>query len=147
MIEIWKNAGIWLQSQGTLEKVLGIERKGVVQAHDAATQVGAIDQVAAWAAYELDLSGDVEFLLNLEVEQIAHNIMSAQRGLTAVQFSAPVGPRAEAQNRLVDVIPMDGEKHRIIVKMPKAFVGYWLEFSRDTPSSQLALEPPRDGGA
>lgn len=144
LIDIWKNAGIWLHPQGTLEKVLGIEQKGPVQAGDAAARVGPIDQVAAWSAYKLDLDGDVEFLLNLEVEQIAHSIMSAQRGSNTVEFSEPVGPRADAQSRLVDVVPIGRGSHRIIVKMPRAFIGYWLEFSRDTPSSHLTLKPPGD---
>jgi predicted ATPase len=142
LLDIWRDAGLWLHAQGTLEDVLSIPSKGVVQARAAASQPGGIDAVADWCAYELDMSGDVELLLNLAVERVAHGIMEAERSSPGASFRAPAGGQGAANERLMSVEPVGEGRHRITIKAPVEFVGYWLEFSRDTPASQLQLQPP-----
>lgn len=137
--EIWRDADFWVHPQGTLEDVLGISRKGVNEARSAAANTGAIDAVASWAAYELDPHGDVETLLGAAVERIAHSIMEALRIDPAAQYTSPVGGSSASDSRLVAVQPVGDGRHRITVLKPDAFAGRWLEFSRDTPSSQLQL--------
>lgn len=75
MLTIWRDAGLWLHEQGTLENVLGITVKGRAAATTAAASVGVIDSVAAWCSYALDPLGDVEALLNAAVERIAHSLL------------------------------------------------------------------------
>ncbi len=144
VLEVWKQAGLWLHPQGTLEQVLGISKKGVVEARTAAATPGDIDQVAAWCAYELDMSGDVKELLGAAVEQIAHGIVEAQRLDPEAEFAAPVGGSAANDPRLVTVEPVGTGLHRITVIAPPEFAGYWVEFSRDTSPNSLVLQPPSD---
>lgn len=138
---IWLDAGLWLHKQGTLEDVLGISAKGREAAAAAAAASGDIDPVATWCAYSLDPLGDVEALLNVAVERIAHSIMEALRVNPETLFNAPVGGSATSDARLVSVVPVGGGVHRLTVLKPDDFHGYFLEFSRDTPSSQLVLQP------
>lgn len=145
LLEIWRDQGLWLHPQGTIESVLGIEEKGVNQAGSAASMPGPIDVVVDWCAYELDLTGDVALLLNIAIERVAHSLMEAIRANPDSEFSVPVGPTAAADARLVDVIPQGEGVHRLVVRTPKEFEGYWLEFSRETPSSKLNLQPPLSG--
>ena len=140
LLRIWREAGLWLHQQGTLEQVLGTSGKGRERAQAAAKVPGPIDEVAEWAAYELDPLGDVETLLGLAVERIAHSIMEVLRLNPSVRLTSPVGSAADA--RLVEVEPLDEGRYRITVKEPKEFIGYWLDFSRDTPSNALRLSPP-----
>ncbi|QKZ19924.1 ATP-binding protein [Streptomyces chartreusis] len=142
LLAIWRKAGLWLHPQGTLEDVLSLETKGAEQARRAAEESGPIDQVADWCAYRLDLMGDVFTLLGVAVEKIAHSLMEAQRLDPDIEFQAPVGPSAETDARLVRVEPTEPGFHRLTVIAPREFAGYWLEFSRDTPSSGLVLQPP-----
>jgi hypothetical protein len=141
ILEICRRAGVWLHPQGTLEAVLGISDKGGDKARAAAARPGAIDDVAVWCAFTLDLTGDVEKLLNLAVERIAHGIMEAQRLDPDRQFHAPVGS-GEGSNRLVTVAPIGVGKHMITVLRPEQFAGWWLEFDRNTPPNDLALQKP-----
>lgn len=122
--------------------MLGIEDKGGEQARLAAAQPGAIDDAASWCAYKLDPAGEVRLLLDVAVEEIAHNLMEALRTDPTASFSAPMGPSAESDSRLVDVANVGPGQHRITVKVPKDFAGWWLEFSRDTPASALQLNAP-----
>lgn len=138
---IWREAGLWLHAQGTLEDVLGITVKGREAARSAAAISGDIDCVANWCAYYLDPLGDVEILLSAAVERIAHSIMEALRVNPGTEFRAPVGGSAVSDSRLVSVVPVSDGTHRLTVLKPDAFAGHWLEFSRETPSSQLVLRP------
>lgn len=142
LLAAWKDVGLWLHEQGTLEDVLGLETKGRVEAQTAAATPGLIDAVAKWCAFDLDPRGDVEELLNVAVERIAHAIMEALRTSPDAEFAAPVGGSASSDSRLVSILPTARGVHRLVVKKPNEFAGHWLEFSRDTPSSQLTLEPP-----
>lgn len=142
MIEIWRDAGLWLHPQGTLEDVLGLEEKGQEVAQRAAAVPGPIDAVARWSAFTLDPMGDVEILLGVAVERIAHAINEALRTDPEAQFHAPVGPASASDARLVSVEPTEIGRHRITVRQPIEFAGYWLEFSRSTPSDQLQLNKP-----
>jgi hypothetical protein len=117
-----------------LEDVLGIEKKGEVPAQNAAASPGPIDKVAEWAAYELDPYGEFKFLLGAAVERVAHAIMEALLTDPGVRFNAPIGSTAESDAKLLDVVPMDNGTHRIVVTKPVEFAGYWVEFSRATPS-------------
>lgn len=139
---IWRDAGLWLHSQGTLEDVLQIDVKGREAAQAAASTPGGIDAVSDWCAYSLDPLGDVEVLLNAAVERIAHSIMEALGVNPGTQFSAPVGGSAVSDARLVAVDPLTEGRHRLTVLKPDTYAGHWLEFSRDTASSQLVLQPP-----
>ena len=49
---IWRDAGIWLHPEGTLEDVLDLERKDADQARKAAETPCGIDEVARWCAYD-----------------------------------------------------------------------------------------------
>jgi hypothetical protein len=140
--EIWRDAGLWLHPQGTLEDVLNISAKGPEAAQAAASKPGDIDAVAAWAAYELDTAGDVEELLNQAVERIAHGIMEALRVTPEAVFAVPVGATSSTDQRLVAVTHLGEGTYRLTVKQPSEFEGWWLEFSRDTASSQMVLCPP-----
>lgn len=140
---IWMEAGFWLHSEGTLEDVLGLKEKGEAEAQEAARNPGAIDAVAKWCSYDLDPLGDVEVLLGAAVERIAHSIMEALRISPDTRFAAPVGGTAISDARLVTVTPLDAGRHRLEVQKPTEFAGYFLEFSRETPSSALVLLPPR----
>jgi hypothetical protein len=142
LLEIWRDTGLWLHAQGTLEDVLGISNKGREVAQEAASVPGAIDSVSAWCAYSLDPMGDVELLLGASVERIAHSVMEALRLNPDADFSRPVGLTSMSDGRLVDIVPLGNGKHKAIVKKPDAFAGYWVEFSRDTPSSKLTLQKP-----
>lgn len=142
LLEIWRDAGLWLHRQGTLEDVLGISQKGREAAQTAALTPGPIDDVAAWCSFTLDPLGDVKVLLSAAVERIAHAIMEALRVNPGTKFHVPVGGSAISDARLVSVEPTGDGVHKLTVKKPDEFAGYWLEFSRETPSSQLLLQPP-----
>ncbi|WP_203602900.1 ATP-dependent nuclease [Streptomyces coelicoflavus] len=142
LLRIWRENGLWLHPQGTIEKVLGIDAKGLSAARTAASVPGEIDRVADWCSYEVDPLGEVELLLNVAVERIAHSIMEALRAEPAAQFCTPIGSSAEADSRLVRVEPIREGVHRLTVVTPKEFKGYWLEFSRETRPSELILQPP-----
>lgn len=142
LIEIWREAGLWLHPEGRLEQVLGIEGKSVEAARTAAAVPGPIEKVAEWSSFTLDPRGEVQTLLNAAVERIAHQIMEALRLQTDAAFTSPVGAASESDSRLVDVAFVGGGVHRITVKTPDDFTGWWLEFSRETPSAGLLLQPP-----
>lgn len=142
LLDIWKDAGLWLHPQGTLEAVLGIPMKGKEAAQAAASAPGPIDLVSDWCAFSLDPLGDVEVLLGAAVERIAHSIMEALRVNPETEFRAPVGGSAVSDARLANITPLGDGRHRLTVKKPDAFAGYWLDFSRDTPSNKLILQKP-----
>lgn len=143
ILDLLKEFGVWVHPQGAIEQVLNIDRKGVREAQEAARLAGALDDVAAWAAYELDLAGDVKSLLEIAVERIAHSVMQAQRSTPEAEFGTPVGINSESDSRLVTVRPAGQGRHIIEVIAPKEFEGYWLEFSRETRAVDLQLNPPR----
>lgn len=142
ILKIWADAGFWLHPQGTLEAVLGLSEKGISQARSAAATAGAIDAVANWAAYSLDPMGEIEPLLNAAVERIAHRIMEMLRldpdADVVTRFSGP----DEDQNRLVALESIGVGMYKVTVVAPPDFAGWWLNFSRETPSSQLVLKAP-----
>ncbi len=142
LIAIWKDAGFWLHDRGTLEDVLGISEKSKEAAKMAAGQPGPIDKVAAWCAYKLDTLGELGILLGIAVERIAHAIMESLRATPGSEFSAPVGGPDGANARLVRVAHVGNGVHRLTVLEPEEFAGYWLEFSRATPSTELLLREP-----
>jgi len=146
LLQIWRNAGLWLHPQGTLEDVLSIENKGADQARMAAQQAGPLDDVSAWCAYSLDLMGDVFVLLEAAVEKIAHSVMESQRLDPTIALTSLVGPSSNNDSRIVNIECVSEGRHRLTVHAPQEFTGYWVEFSRDTPSSQLNLQPPRTAG-
>ena len=147
LLTIWRDTGLWLHPQGTLEDVLGISVRGSHAAATAAEQPTALDAVAVWCAYALDPHGDVELLLSAAVEKIAHVLMEALRLDPETIFSAPVGATSVTDARLVTVSHLGNQTYRLTVKKPDQFEGYWLDFSRDTPSSQLNLSTPNNPAA
>lgn len=142
LLNIWRSAGLWLHSQGTLEDVLSIANKGAEQARMAAQKPGAIDAVSDWCSYSLDLMGDVFILLGAAVEKIAHSVMETQRLNPRIAISNLVGASSKTDSRIVNIDCVSEGRHRLTVHAPKEFSGYWVEFSRDTPSSELNLRPP-----
>ncbi|WP_456237479.1 ATP-dependent nuclease [Georgenia wutianyii] len=142
LLEIWRDAGLWLHSQGTLESVLGTETKSREAVQSAASKPGPIDEVASWAAFVLDPKGDVFELLGAAVERIAQAIQVAQRLNPDAEFSAPVGSSVDTDGQLVHVTPTENGRHRITVKVPQAFAGYYVEFDRTTPPVDMTLLPP-----
>jgi hypothetical protein len=141
LIETCRNAGIWLHPEGTLEDVLGITDKKGDKVRAAADTAGLIDNSARWCVFTIDLSKDLEALLNLAVERIASSILSAQRLNPDRQFDSPLGAGVGAE-RLVSVTPVAERRHRITVQRPKQFLGWWIEIDRDTPPSAFVLRPP-----
>lgn len=144
LLKIWQQNGLWLHPQGDLEEVLGLSPRGkhVENARRAAGKSGPIDAVAEWAAYELDVMGDVLLLLNHKVEVIAHEIMQTQRLNPHTRGRALLGTKAQAYERLVDVEPHGEDSHRITVRAPEEYSGYYLVFSRKTASTDLQLCKP-----
>lgn len=145
LLELLSAHRLWVHPQGTLEQVLNISQKGAAEARVAASQPSDLDAVARWAAFELDLLGDVEALLGIAVERVAHSIMEALREDPSARFDSPVGTSAQADARLVRVSHVSEGIHRLEVVAPLEFAGYWLDFSRDSRSSDLQLRPaPQD---
>jgi hypothetical protein len=145
VVAVWRDLDFWIHEQGTLEDVLGIDAKQVEAVITAANTPGAIDEVTNWASYRLDPKGEVEELLGAAVERIAHRILEALRMSPDLQFTRPVGGTADSDSRLVDIAPLgDSGRHRLTVRTPVEFEGYWLEFDRTTPSEQMVLHPPVD---
>ncbi|MCJ1683270.1 ATP-dependent endonuclease [Rathayibacter sp. VKM Ac-2928] len=141
LLEIWRRSDLWLHRQGTLEDVLGITSKSREAAQKAAAIPGPIDDVAAWCAFSLDPAGDVRLLLEAALERIAHTMMEAIRSTPEQVLVAPVGPTAISDLRLVDVTHLGDSRYRLTVKKPETFAGFYLDFSRSTPSDQLTLMP------
>lgn len=145
LLEIWRDAGLWLHKTGTLESLLGLstsdKTRELVAA--AASRPGEIDLVATWAAYLLDPSGDVFELLGVAVEHVAHGILEALRLAPGEKFNRAVGGTATGDSRIVDVSYVtETGRHRITVKLPSDYTVYWVEFDRNTPPADLALTPP-----
>ncbi|MFC8923042.1 ATP-dependent endonuclease [Cellulosimicrobium sp. NPDC057127] len=138
---IWRDAGLWLHPQGTLEDVLGIDRKDVTQARRAAVEAGPIDDAALWCAYELDLGGDLELLLLSTLERIAHGIQAAQGEDMNAVITTPIGSRPSA-GALVDVTPLTPGRYRLTVKTPDEFKGHYIEFDRSTAPEGMTLIKP-----
>lgn len=143
--EIWREAGVWLHPQGTLEDVLGIDGdKGREIARRAAEAgPGDIDAVAHWCAYELDLGGDLALLVRSAVEGIAQGIQRAQGEESEAEFSAPVGGDLSAKE-FVDVTSLGDGRYRLTVNTPDEYAGYFLEFDRTTAPAAMSLTPPAD---
>lgn len=146
LLNIWRDAGLWLHSKGTLEDVLGVTNKNMESVQARAEESTAMNDVAAWAAFVLDSSGDVKVLLRAAVERIAHSIQVAQgldseRSFTSGDAGLPAG-----DSQLVHVESLGSGQHRITVKAPDEFTGYWMEFGRDTPPSAMELKAPSGAG-
>lgn len=136
---------MWLHPQGTLEHVLDVQgSKSVEKAAAAARTSGAIDEVARWVGYQLDASGEVKNLLQESVARVCQAIQLFLLREPTQSFTAPVGPSAQADARLVDVSPAEqAGYHRVSVKAPEEFVGWFVEFDVHTPPTGLnTLTPP-----
>lgn len=143
LLNLWREYGIWLHSEGRLEDVLNLDAKASVEsAAKAAEQPGVIDAVAAWCAFEVDTSGDVFALLEATVEGIAHRILETLRLSPTAAFTSPVGGNSKSESSLVDVAPLDPGRHRITVKLPTQFAGWWIEFDRSTSPDKMKLRKP-----
>ncbi|MCV2489360.1 AAA family ATPase [Geodermatophilus sp. YIM 151500] len=144
ILQTWRDSGLWLHVKGTLEDVLAIpaQAKGVPSASAAAEKAGPIDDVAHWVAYDLDASGELLLLLNLFVERLAHSVMEFQLVNPGQPYRPPLGHDAEATARVTRVDRVGEGVHRITVVAPDPYVGYSVEFSRETPATRLKLCPP-----
>ena len=139
-LEIWEHSGFRLHREGTIEDVLG-GVKGQISYTIEAEKSGPIDDVANWAAYELDPSGEVLKLLTVAVERIANgiNVRQALDPQDQVNFGATTGG---VDFQLVDVVSIDTGGYRLTVKMPEEYRGYWMDFSRATAPNDMRLQPP-----
>jgi len=144
LLAIWRDAGLWLHPEGMIEDVLG-GSKGSVDYSAAGATVEAIRPVARWAAFTLDPAGDLFTLLHIQVERIASRInllMADNPGLKLTSI-----PDSTADTQLVAVAPASEGHHRLTVKRPIEYAGYWVEFGRDTPPRDLRLRPPTPAAA
>lgn len=143
LLEVARDHGIWHHSEGTLENVLGTQSKDRASAIRAASVAGPIDQVADWAAYELDPAGEVKTLLSVAVVRICQAIQQAQLLDPAQVFSAPVGPSAPADARLVAVSPLERAGfHRARVLAPASYADWFVDFDVNTPAPSLVPRAP-----
>jgi energy-coupling factor transporter ATP-binding protein EcfA2 len=143
ILGIWKDSGLWLHEQGTLEDVLGVAVKTREAVIEAAGVPCDLDQVASWVAFSLDPQGEIAKLLAVAVEHIAHGIQEALRMAPDSTFTRPVGSSSATDSLLATVESVGGtSRHRITVLVPQDFAGQWVEFDRDTPPSALNLMPP-----
>ncbi|MFJ6159233.1 TOPRIM nucleotidyl transferase/hydrolase domain-containing protein [Pseudarthrobacter sp. NPDC092184] len=138
LLEVWRNEGLWLHPQGTLEDVLKIV-KGKAQPDTAAAMPGDIDYVSDWCGFELDPRGDLSHLLRAAVERIANAINHAQGIDPLAIFDRPVGTTATIDGQLVDIAPLPNGRYRLTVKRPIEFAGFWMDFDRSTPSDAMIL--------
>jgi hypothetical protein len=141
LIDVWREEGLWLHPQGTLEDVLGIE-KGKADVAQASSVEGNIDLVVEWCAFELDTRGELGNLLQMTIERLANGINQALALNPEAKLNRPVGPSAESESRLVSVEPLGSGRHRLVVKLPPEFEGYFLDFDRSTPASEMILSAP-----
>ncbi len=143
VLDLWKSNGVWLHPQGRLEEVLGLtDKTNLGTAREAAAKPGSIDDVARFAAYQLDLQGDVEVLLGVEVERIAQAVLRELRLDPSRMLASPPGETGAFDDRLVEVRPLGEGRHRIVVRHPSAYTGWFVDFDRDTPAANLILHRP-----
>jgi len=141
LLGVWRDQGLWLHPQGTLEDVLGIE-KGRGEPRAAASQPGPIDEVVDWFAYDLDPLGELGWLIQGTLERIANALTQAQGLDPEVVLHSPVGPSARSDARLVDVESLGNGRYKISMKAPTEFVGFYVEVDRDTAPSDIRLRWP-----
>jgi hypothetical protein len=142
LLEIWRQAGVWLHPDGRIEDVLAVEgHADPPTLRQRAESHPGLDDAARWAAFQLSTAEDEFDLLGVEVERIATALLTELRTQPHQEFYAPVGPGAETDSRLVRVEPVAG-KHRLTVVKPEKWAGFWLEVDRATPLEQFVLSPP-----
>ncbi len=138
LLTAWREAGVWLHEEGTLEAVLGITDKASVEtARTAASTPGRIDDVAAFSRYRVTVRSTLEEALNNEVRRIVHEIQRELARTPDLEVHAPIGPTADFDGKLVDVRSIGGGRVELLVKSPLGFSGRRVEFTVDTPTSQI----------
>lgn len=143
LLESWRAAGIWLHPQGTLEAVLGLTDKASVEtARDAGEASGLIDQVADFAAYDVDLSRTMLDALLNEVRRIAQAVQREQARDPDRRYEAPVAGAGSFDAALVDIAPAGALEHRLTIRSPPEYKEYWMEFSAETPVTEMQLRKP-----
>jgi hypothetical protein len=140
LLDIWRDAGIWLHPQGDLERALGIEGKDDARVYARKAEYETeLDDAVRWALFRFDGATGVQAMLEAEVERIAQEIQRSLRLHPGLNYSGPVGPLAEADSQIVAVQPLERGRHRIIVKEPSEFRGWALEFDRTTSPAAMQL--------
>jgi len=140
LLETWRSSGIWLHPQGTLEAVLGLtEKASPASARTAAQSPGPIDAVAEFCRFRTDSSLGLREALTQEVRRIAQNIQRAQSREPELRLSAPYGATAVTDARLVNVAPFGEDGHRLVVKAPDEFRGWFVDFGVSTPVTDINL--------
>jgi AAA domain, putative AbiEii toxin, Type IV TA system len=144
VLTIWQEAGVWLHPSGDLEGAMEFASKQdpLNYQRKAATISTELDKVAKWASEEMDVTSEIERLLQFEVERIAQEIQRAQGLDQSLQTILPLGSCALWDNSLVEIIPLGNADHKIVVKKPSIFAGWSVEFSRRTSPEELKLVPP-----
>lgn len=138
LLAAWREAGVWLHDEGTLEAVLGVSDKASVEtARRAAGSPGHIDDVAAYCRYQVDTRSSVENALTNEVRRIVHEIQRELARNADLRVDAPIGPTADFDGKLVDVASLGGGRFEVTVKSPQEFAGRQVVFTVDTSTTKI----------
>ena len=148
LLDIWKEAGIWLHPQGDLERALGMDRKLDAREYARrAEQITELDGVVDWALFHFDKAAGMLTMLEVEIERIAQEIQRSIRLNPDLVYTNPVGPFAEADSHLVTILPIGKDKYLIEVKEPTEYRGWTLEFDRSTAPDAMRLQKPGGTGS
>lgn len=146
VLDVWQEAGAWLHPAGTIEDMLGIKghARDVNQLRREAAKSDALNDAVRWAVHQNHADVDLFELLTLEVERIGGELLAELRYLPEARLDRPVGPNAESDGRLVVVEFVEEGVHRIVVRSPAQFNGYWIDVARDKPVANWNLNQPEN---
>jgi len=144
ILKIWRDAGVWLHSNGDLEATLGMPAKADALSYRnmTATSPTRLDEATVWSMRKLDIDAEILRLLQTDVERIANEIQRRLGVDKTFQTATPIGLASASDSSLVLIEPLGMGRHRIIVKTPPQFVGWWVEFERNTLFEDLCLRRP-----
>ncbi|MET3976315.1 AAA family ATPase [Cellulosimicrobium sp. 4261] len=148
VLGVWRRAGVWLHPEGAIEDVLGMPEhaKSVNELRNAAAASDALTEAVTWAVHRNGADVDLFELLTLEVERVGTALLAELRYSPEATFDHPVGPTAETDERLVSVAHVKEGVHRLTVRSPARYKGYWVEIDRGTPVAEWNLQPPVGDG-
>jgi hypothetical protein len=148
LLNIWRDAGIWLHPQGDLERALGMDEKSDTRAYARrAEHTTEFDGAVRWAFFHFDEAISMRVMMEVEIERIAQDIQRFIRLNPQYVSTGPVGPFAEADSNLVTVQPLESGRYIITVKEPSEFGGWTLEFDRSTAPDEMHLQEPEEKAA
>lgn len=147
LLSLLAKHGLWIHPEGNLEAVLGIDtsRKDAAASRQAALVKCGLDAAATWAAFDPDPQGEIEVLLGMEAERVAHRILESLRADPGRRFTSPAGETGERDAQLFAIRPLPDGEHQLTVIAPLEFEGKTFTFSRSSASDDLVLsDPPSD---